>query len=179
MAEALKGKAWERPAQIWYDAMLRLSPASEFAEMSRASTSVAEELGGAALKEVVADAWDQAGVSARTLVAMAGANSLSARRAVPNMESAAFPGSDSVLLDDLVSQVEARVLESLEHRALAALDARLNDRLDVMARQIDRLLEQRCVQGATAEDDSGKPDSPAPQKKRARKKPSRKTKSNG
>jgi Zn-dependent metalloprotease len=63
-ARAIGGKAWERPGEIWYQAMLQLKSDAQFVDFANATERYAGEKFGFSSKEfgAVAAAWSQVGV---------------------------------------------------------------------------------------------------------------------
>lgn len=64
-ATKIGGKAWEKPAQIWYQAMLALSPQSNFSHAAQATLNIAAQLfgSGGAEHTAVGEAWSEVGIS--------------------------------------------------------------------------------------------------------------------
>jgi Zn-dependent metalloprotease len=62
VAQALGGPAWDSAGRIWYEAMLKLSRTSRFADMAKLTAQIAGDRFDAATKKAVKTAWKQVGL---------------------------------------------------------------------------------------------------------------------
>ena len=61
-AQAVGGNAWETPGRIWYEALLKLSRTSQFADMAKLTAQIAGDRFDAATKKAVRAAWKRVGL---------------------------------------------------------------------------------------------------------------------